>query len=212
MKDEKESIDLMDYQEYKRAWDKLQELRQKIDDAQIEYDHMLSTGVFDAVRKERELRVIEVLKGNDPDTIDIASTYKADLQKARTRLTMFQQAEVKQKEILNNIHLKVSKEIAKSVKPKYEAIIGDLCTQLCELGKIIIQEISLRESLNDNQISFTSIFTAMPTRLGDPRIYNSRISSFLIECCERGYFRSADIPKELKDFWEKRDGVKLDAI
>jgi len=140
MQDKKESINLMDHDSYRKEWDKLQELRGKIGDADAEYNRMLSTGVFDAVKKERELRVIEVLKGNDPDTIDIAKTYKADLNRARIRLTTFQQAEVKQKKILNSVRHVVSREIAKSVKPRYEAIIRDMCIKWCELGKLRIPE------------------------------------------------------------------------
>jgi len=210
MQDKKESINLMDHDSYRKEWDKLQELRGKIGDADAEYNRMLSTGVFDAVKKERELRVIEVLKGNDPDTIDIAKTYKADLNRARIRLTTFQQAEVKQKKILNSVRHVVSREIAKSVKPRYEAIIRDMCIKWCELGKFVIQERDLRESLNDNDIAFTGEFTAMPIYgVGDPRVYNSRFSGWLIEACKFGYFKSADIPKLFKDQWLKRDGVKL---
>jgi len=212
MQDKKESIDLMSHSSYKKELVKLQELRGKINDAEVEYNRMLSTGVLDAVRQEREQRVIEVLKGNDPDKIDIASTYKADLQKARTRLTTFQQAEEKQKKILNSVRHEVSKKIAKQTKPIYEAIIKETCTAWIELGKLITKEKVLREDLNDNDIAFTGEFTAMPLRLGDPLESNSRFSLWLIDCIKFGYVKPSSVPKSFKDEWERRDGTVIDSI
>jgi len=210
MQDMKESINLMEHDSYKKEWDKLQELRGKIDSAGAEYNRMLSTGVLEAVKKERELRVIEVLKGNDPDKIDIAKTYKANLNQARERLTMFQQAEQEQEKILDSARFEVSKKIAKEIKPEYKKIISDMCTKWCELGELLIKERDLRESLNDNNIAYSAEFTPMVIYgVGDPRVYNSRFSGWLIEAVERNYFKSADIPKEFKDAWLKRDGVKL---
>jgi len=210
MQDMKESINLMDHDSYKKEWDKLQELRGKIDDAEKEYQCMLSEGVLDAVKKERELRVIAVLAGKDPDLVDIAETYKANVSKARERLTMFQRASQEQEKILDSARFEVSKKIAKEAKPKYKAIIKDMCAKWCELGELVVKERDLRESLNDNNIAYSAEFTPMVIYgLGSPLEYHSRFSGWLIECCERGYFKTSDIPKEFTAEWLKRSGVRL---
>jgi len=210
MQDIKESINLMDHDSYKKEWGKLQEIRGKIGDAEVEYQHMIAEGVLEAVKKERELRVIAVLAGKDPDSVDIAETYKANVSKARKRITMFIEASQRQEKILDSARFEVSKKIAKEAKPKYEAIIKDMCTKWCELGELLIKERDLRESLNDNNVAYSAEFTPMVIYgVGDPRVYNSRFSGWLIEAVERNYFKSADIPKEFKDAWLKRDGIKL---
>ncbi len=181
MQDMKESINLMDYDLYKKEWDKLQELRGKRDDAEAEYQRMLSEGI------------------------------RENVSKARKRITMFREASQEQEKRLSSAHIKVSKKIVKSYKPIYKAIIKDMCTKWCELGELVIKERDLRESLNDNNIAFTSSFTAMvlPGGLGNPREHTSRFSAWLIEAVERGYFKTSDIPKKFRDSWYKRDGVKL---
>ncbi len=176
----KESINLMDYDLYKKEWDKLQELRGKRGGAEKEYQCMLSEGV------------------------------RENVSKARKRITMFVEASKEQEKILSSAHLEVSKKIAKSYKPTYEAIIKDMCIKWCELGELVVKEITLRESLNDNDIVYVDSFTPMPIyALGSPLEYTSKFSGWLIEAVERGYFKTSDIPKEFRDSWLKRDGVKL---
>jgi len=176
----KESINLMDYDLYKREWDKLQELRGKRDGAEKEYQCMLSEGI------------------------------RENVSKARKRITMFVEASKEQEKILSSAHLEVSKKIAKSYKPEYEAIIKDMCIKWCKLGELVVKEITLRESLNDNDIVYIDSFTPMPIyALGSPLEYTSKFSGWLIEAVKRGYFKSADIPKLFRDSWLKRDGVKL---
>jgi len=176
----KESINLMDYDLYKKEWDKLQELRGKRDGAEKEYQCMLSEGI------------------------------RENVSKARKRITMFVEASKEQEKILSSAHLEVSKKIAKSYKPEYEAIIKDMCIKWCELGELVVKEITLRESLNDNDIVYLGSFTPMPIySLGSPLQYNSRFSTWLVEAVQRGYFKTSDIPKEFRDSWLERDGVKL---
>ncbi len=177
---DKVSLNLMDYDSYKKEWDKLQELRGKRDDAEAEYRRMLSEGI------------------------------RENVSKARNRITMFIEASQEQEKRLSSAHIEVSKKIVKSYKPIYKAIIKDMCTKWCELGELVVKEITLRESLNDNDIAYVGSFTPMVIYgLGDPRVYNSRFSGWLIEAVERGYFKTSDIPKEFRDSWLKRDGVKL---
>jgi len=179
---DKVSLNLMDYNSYKKEWDKLQEIRGKIREAEVEYQHMIAEGAL--------------LK---------------NVSKARKRITMFIKASQEQEKRLSSAHIEVSKKIAKSYKPEYKAIIKDMCTKWCELGELAIKEITLRESLNDNDIAYVGSFTPMPLPggLGNPREHTSRFSMFLIEAVERGYFKTSDIPKGFKDIWLKRGGVKL---
>ncbi len=178
---DKVSLNLMDYKEYKDAWDKLQEIRGKIGEAEVEYQHMIAEGAL--------------LK---------------NVSKARKRITMFIEASQEQEKRLSSAHIKVSKKIAKSYKPEYEAIIKGMCTKWCELGELVVKEITLRESLNDNDIAYVGSFTPMVIHsLGSPLEHTSRFSGWLIEAVERGYFEVNDIPKEFRDSWLKRDGVKL---
>ena len=178
----KESINLMDYYSYKKEWDKLQGLRGKIGEAEVEYQHMIAEGVL--------------LK---------------DVSKARKRITMFREASKEQEKRLSSAHIEVSKKIAKSYKPKYKAIIKDMCTKWCQLGELAIKEITLRESLNDSNIAYSAEFTPMPLPggLGSPLEHTSRFSGWLIEAVERGYYKTSDIPKLFRDSWLKRGGVKL---
>ncbi len=177
---DKVSLNLMDYDLYKRERDKLQELRGKRDDAETEYQHMLDEDV------------------------------PVNVSKARERITMFQRAVTQQEKRLSSAHIEVSKKIAKSYEPIYKAIIKDMCTKWCELGELVVKEITLRESLNDNDIAYVGSFTPMVIHsLGSPLEHTSRFSGWLIEAVERGYFEVNDIPKEFRDSWLKRDGVKL---
>ena len=88
MQDMKESINLMDYDLYKKEWDKLQELRGKRNGAEKEYQRMLSEGV------------------------------RENVSKARKRITMFVEASKEQENRLSSAHIEVSKKIAKEAKPK----------------------------------------------------------------------------------------------
>jgi len=64
---QKESINLMDYDSYKKEWNKLQELRGKIGEAEVEYQHMIAEGVL-----------------------------HKNVSKARKRITMFREAATQQ--------------------------------------------------------------------------------------------------------------------
>ena len=177
---DKVSLNLMDYDLYKREWDKLQELRGKRDDAETEYQHMLDEDV------------------------------PVNVSKVRERITMFQRAATQQEKRLSSAHIEVSKKIAKSYEPIYKAIIKDMCTKWCELGELVVKEITLRESLNDNDIAYVGSFTPMVIHsLGSPLEHTSRFSGWLVEAVQRGYFKTSDIPKEFRDSWLKQDGVKL---
>ncbi len=177
---DKVSLNLMDYDLYKKEWDKLQELRGKRDDAEAEYQHMLDEDV------------------------------PVNVSKARERITMFQRAATQQEKRLSSAHIEVSKKIAKEAKPEYQKIISDMCNIWCQLGQLIVKEITLRESLNDNDIAYVGSFTPMVIHsLGSPLEHTSRFSGWLIEAVERGYFEVNDIPKKFRDSWYKRDGVKL---
>jgi len=88
-----------------------------------------------------------------------------------------------------------------------------MCDAWIELGKYVIQERQLRESLNDNQIAYSSEITPMVIYgRGNPEVYNSRFSGWLIECCERGYYKFDDIPAEFRDKWKKMDGVTKEVL
>jgi len=216
MKDEKEStesINLMDHKEYSTEFFKLMSLREKIEVEEKELNQP-SKGVLEEIEDAKQKNINAVLAGADPADINYVEIYRNNLyNKTQKRIKVYRLAEEKQKKILDNVRSDISRTIATKVKPKYEDIINNMCIAWIELGKYVIQERDLRESLNDNDIAFTGEFTAMPIYgVGDPRIYNSRFSGWLIEAVERGYFKSADIPKEFKDAWEKRDGVVIDSI
>lgn len=199
--------------DYKREWDKLAKIQDQIAKAEEEVQELDSEGVLKAIQDERRLRVKAVIDGKNPDTVDVTQAYRASLQKANQRIYLLKDAKEEQKNILSKQRIESSNKIAQEVKPKYGKIIKDMALRWIELGELIMVERELRESLNDNDICFTSHFDPMPFyHMGDPRIYNSNYSQWLIECVDRGYLKGSEVPKNLRDFWFKSDGIKLKGI
>jgi len=202
-KDEKMSFDLMDYEEYIKEFVKLMALREKIENEQKELASP-SKGVIEELEDAKQKNIDIVLSGGEPEIINFQEIYRNNLyNRTQKKIRVYREAEVVQEKRLNHVRLEISRKIAKRTKPEYQKIILDMCTKWCELGELIVKEKNLRESLNDNQISFTGEFTAMPTRLGDPRVYNSRFSNWLLECCKFNYCKFDDIPAEFRDSWKK---------
>jgi len=208
MKDKKESVDLMDHVEYRRAWDKLMSLREKIE---IEEKELASPskGVLEEIEDRKQKNIENVLAGGTPEDVNFQEIYRNNLyNKTQKRIKIYREAEKQQEKILNNARFEISRKIVKEVKPEYENIIKNMCDAWIELGKYVIQERNLRESLNDNDIAYSADFTPMPIYgVGSPLIYNSRFSGWLIECCKFNYFKFDDIPKLFRDSWKKMDGI-----
>jgi len=212
-KNEKMSLNLMDYNSYKKEWLLLQDLKAKIQNEQRELEAP-SKDAIQEIEDRKQQNIDRVLLGGKPEDISYVDIYRNNLyNKTQKRIRVYRHAVTQQEKILNNVRYKISKKIVKEVKPEYEIIIKGMASAWIELGKYVIRERVLRENLNDNDVAYISDFTPMPIYgVGDPRVYNSRFSGWLIEAVERGYFKSADIPKEFKDAWEKRDGVVIDSI
>jgi len=210
MQDKKVSMNLMDYPIYKKEWDMLQELKGKIEDEQRELDTP-SKDRTQEIAERKQRNVDNVLLGKVPeDFSNIDEARNIIYNQAQKRIKIYREAVEQQKKIVLKARHKISKEISKEYKPIYKTIIKNMCDAWIKLGEFVIQERELRENLNDNDVVYISDFTPMVIYgIGDPRIYNSRFSGWLIEAVERGYFKSADIPKEFTAEWERRDGVKL---
>ena len=164
------SMNLMDYPEYKKEWLLLQDLKGKIQDEQRELEAP-SRDAIQEIEDRKQQNIDRVLLGGKPEDISYVDIYRNNLyNKTQKRIRVYREAVTQQEKIVTAVHLKISKEIAKQTKPEYEVIIKAVCVKLCELGELSLKEINLREGLNDNQIAFTSVFTAMPVRIGDPRI------------------------------------------
>jgi len=211
-KDKKMSFDLMDHEDYLREFVRLMSLREKIEIEEKELNTP-SKEILEAIEQRKQKNIDDVLAGGIPQDIDYKEIYKSDLyMRTRKRIAIYKEAEIKQQQILQDVQSEISKKIAEQTKPEYEAIIKAMCIKWCEMGELAIREINLRESLNDNRILFTGVFTAMPVRIGDPRVYNSRFSAWLLECCKFNYFKFDDIPAEFRDSWKRMDGVTKETL
>jgi len=211
-KDKKMSFDLMDHESYLREFVRLMSLREKIEIEEKELNTP-SKEILDAIEQRKQKNIDAVLAGGIPEDINYKEIYKSDLyMKTRKRIAIYREAEIKQQKILQDVQYEISKKIAKEVKPEYKTIIKNMCDAWIKLGKFVIQERRLRESLNDNQIAFTSVFSAMPLRLGDPLDSHSRFSLYLIEAYRRDYIAFETIPVELRSSWKKRDGATKETL
>jgi len=211
-KDKKMSFDLMDHEDYLREFVRLMSLREKITNEEQELNTP-SEEILEAIEQRKQKNINAVLAGADPEDINYVENYRNNLyNKTRKRIAIYRQAEIKQQKILQDVQSEISMKIAKQTKPIYEGIINNMCIALIELGKWIIQERQLRQDLNDNRILFTSIFSAMPTRLGDPLDSHSRFSLYLIEAYKRNYLKFEDIPAEFRSSWAKRDDATKETL
>jgi len=206
------SMNLMDYPEYKKEWLLLQDLKSKIQGEQRELDKP-SANRTQEIAERKQHNINNVLAGKVPeDFSNIDEARNIIYNQAQKRIKIYREAVEQQKKIVQKAKYKVSKEISKEYKPIYKTIIKNMCDAWIKLGEFVIQERELRQNLNDNDVAYISDFTPMVIYgVGDPRVYNSRFSGWLIECCKFNYFKFDDIPKSFKDRWE-RDGVTKDYI
>ena len=214
MQEKKASMNLMDYPEYKREWDMWQELKGKLQDEQNELV-LPSEDRTQEIEERKQHNIDNVLAGEVPeDFSNIDEARNIIYNQAQKRIRIYREAVAQQEKILIHVRFEISKKIAEQIKPEYEAIIKGMCDTWVKLGEWTIKEKDLRESLNDNDIAFTSSFTPMvlPGGLGDLREYTSRFSNWLIEVVRCGYFKFDDIPVEFKSAWKRRSTQTANSV
>jgi len=201
---------LMKHEGYKLAFEKWTGIKSQLDESETSLQTLLFEGKPESFQSQKEKQVQAILDGQEPDDVQATEIWRENFARATQRRYLFIEALEVQKRRISEQRIIASKKIAKEVEPKYKSIIEKMALKWVELGKLVIEERNLRESLNDADIAFCAHFDPMPiNRLGDPRNYNSNFSIWLIEAVERGYLSPGDVPKELKDAWLERDGIKL---
>ncbi|MCH7518495.1 MAG: hypothetical protein IH964_05635 [Candidatus Dadabacteria bacterium] len=150
------------------------------------------------------------MKGKDPNHVK-SEDYHDSLDKSYERQQLVRAAIEKQSEIIDQERIIVSKEIVKKVGPKYRDIVKRLALQYIALAEIIVEEINLREALNDEGIAYqTAGLRPMPLKFGDdPREDSSRFAIWIKECVEYGFIKESEVPKMFRDSWRKRGGFEF---
>lgn len=206
------SFDLMSHEGYRKTWDALMSLREKISQAEEEAQKLYNEGKTESVKTQRVRQVEAILSGVEPDEVQPVEQWRENLSKAKDRIYLLREAEKEQVRRLEQARLKASEVICEAVRPKYAEVVREIAKRLIPLGEILLQEQALRESLNDGQIAYQA-HNLLPhpfLSTGNPYDYQSRIAYWMREAVERGYLGIEDIPQEWLDAWFMRDGYKLE--
>jgi hypothetical protein len=204
-------LSLMNHEGYKAAWNRLMELREQRDELEKKAEE-LRRGRPETVKTQNEKRVDAILRGEEPESVKGTEQWLTDLSEAQSRARLFSEAARKQEGEVQKQRLIASKEICKTMAPKYRDLIKRLGLAYVELLKLSAAEKDMRESLNDGDIAYSSYIRPMPiNHPGDPRDTNSRAGIWLVEAIQYDFITLADIPLEWRPRYEERLKVKKSA-
>lgn len=205
-------FDLMSYEGYRKTWDELMALRQRITQAEKEASELQTEGRPESVKSQRERQVQAVLSGVEPDEVKPIEQWRENLSKANQRIHLLKEAEREQVRRLEQERLKASGLVCEAIRPNYAEIVKEMAKHLTALGEVILEEQAIREDLNDGQIAYQAhdLLPHPCLSPGSPLDYTSRLSYWLREAVRLGYLTIEDIPKEWRDSWFRRNGYRME--
>jgi len=161
---------LIDDEEYRDAFDRLQELRLRAGEVERAIEEALA-GSPGTSRKERiGARAAALVGAGDapPEEPGVSSEELAELQEERSVLA---EAVRLQEAAVKKLASQKSREIVERVRPEYEKLIERLAGALVELGKVADEEAEFRTRLDEAGVKYgpylTPPFAIGRFRLGD---------------------------------------------
>lgn len=182
------------YTELKRELDALERQR---DDVQTGIGSLASRA-RDQIAEEATL-MLSGTPAPDPANLKREALIKT-LDDLTHRLAVLRAAVAMQRDIVGKLLGEVSNAIARDMLPRHRANVGAVVEALLQLNAALEAEADLRETLNENNVSYMSVMRPMPiSGFGTLRDNQGRIFRYLLECHEYGFVAAPDLPDVVRD-------------
>jgi len=200
-----ESLSLEMHPGYAAAFKRLQEVRGDLDRAEAAARRLEDEILL--ARQGRggtlDLEAASRLAGDD---VAAVNDLQGKFSKARREVEILARTVKLAEEAVDRQKRPASEVMCRKLAPEYEAAVRAIAAAAIALGKGMIAELAVRDSLAQAGANFCFQPMAFPGG-GDPREYPSRISVWLMAAVVYGFISRTDIPEEWLDRW----GCHLDA-
>lgn len=114
------------------------------------------------------------------------------------RLAVVRQAVVMQRQIVDELRGEVGRQIATDLLPQHRANVAAVVKAALQLNVAVEAEQSLRDTLNANDVPYTSVIRAMPLNgfllRGGLLDGQGRLCRYLLECEREGFCSASALP------------------
>lgn len=187
---------------YRTARARLIEIQLELINLEGSRRELISASGDEQVKLRREARQNVILTGGKLEDVPSEGSWREDVNELSARIREYRKAEETQKRRIAEGEWAASKQICEIAAPIYEKIMRDEAKAFVEWGKCRVKEIELRAALIDEGVRFDVYIAHLPSRLGDPREFQSSFGLRLQEYLENKYLSAADIP--WLDIWNRR--------
>ncbi len=115
------------------------------------------------------------------------------------RIAVLRQAVEMQRGIVGKLHAEVGNAIASEFLPQHTANVAAIVEAAITLSTALQAEQELRDTLTENDVSFSSILRAMPLPGFSLKDDQSRLSRYLLECHEFGFIKASALPDVVRE-------------
>ena len=189
---------------YTAATARYTELRTELDSLERQRDAVqagigsLASRARDQIAEEATL-MLSGTPAPDPANLKREALIKT-LDDLTHRLAVLRAAVAMQQNIVGKLRSEVSNAIARDMLPQHRANVGAVVDALLQLNAALEAEADLRETLNENNVSYISVMRPMPiSGFGTLRDSQGRIFRYLLECHEYGFVAASDLPDVVRD-------------